>query len=294
MVPDQHKNTCGSETTEEGYSHHDVKGVIGFTSSRKTLLTASFLSNYKIPIISTYATSDELVDATRFPYLVRMQPPDSYQSKLTIELLRTFGWSHVTVFYSEGSYGEFGGKIMVQRIKEAGLCIALEKKLASTDGVVEVKREMERVYRNHPNSRVMIVIPEDYQERALNQIMRETKKYHGHFIFIGFDAFNADVTSLLGSIEIEFKTVLHKEFYDYYSHFKPELLSNNPWMRRLWTQHMCTWTGENESRKIKNETRSNCTEEDLVKATYSSEVYLFDNAVSSAFASILESLNAID
>ena len=63
---------------------YKVSAVVGLSSSRKAVMSATLLSIFKIPNLSLYATSDELSDKTRFEYFMRLLPADKNQVRSTL------------------------------------------------------------------------------------------------------------------------------------------------------------------------------------------------------------------
>ena len=56
-----------------------VLAVVGGTTSASSLLTAKIGGLHGVPVISYYATSDELSDTEKFPFFFRTIPPDRFQ-----------------------------------------------------------------------------------------------------------------------------------------------------------------------------------------------------------------------
>ncbi len=50
---------------------YSTVGVVGPSSSREAVMSASILSLFEVPSVGTYATSDELSDSSRFQYFLR-------------------------------------------------------------------------------------------------------------------------------------------------------------------------------------------------------------------------------
>ena len=114
---------CGEEIV-----HFDVIGVVGPQSSREAVMVSSLLSLFKIPVLSTSATSDELTDKTRFEYFMRLVPPDRFQAQAMMEIVEHYNWTYISLLYSEGSYGENGMKLIEKEAKIRGICIEYTKK----------------------------------------------------------------------------------------------------------------------------------------------------------------------
>ncbi|XP_022097706.1 metabotropic glutamate receptor-like [Acanthaster planci] len=67
--------------------------IIGTQTSSTTIPTAQAASLYRVPVISPFATSNELSDKRRFPYFLRTVPPDSLQATAIADILLRFGWN---------------------------------------------------------------------------------------------------------------------------------------------------------------------------------------------------------
>ena len=89
-----------------------------------TSLQASTLSLYEIPLVSTFATSDELTDPYKYEFFMRLAPPDRFQAQAMMDFVSQNEWSYISLLYSEFSYGENGGKQIERLAKEKNICIA--------------------------------------------------------------------------------------------------------------------------------------------------------------------------
>ena len=70
---------CNSDGSVRTY---DVAGVLGPSSSSSAIFVSRMLALQQIASFSTWATSDELSDKGRFPYFMRVVPPDSFQVRI--------------------------------------------------------------------------------------------------------------------------------------------------------------------------------------------------------------------
>uniref|UniRef100_A0A1I8FPW2 G_PROTEIN_RECEP_F3_4 domain-containing protein n=1 Tax=Macrostomum lignano TaxID=282301 RepID=A0A1I8FPW2_9PLAT len=68
-------------------------------------------------------TSPELSDNNRFDYFFRVVPPDNYQAKAMVAIVRSMGWNYVTAIYDEGTYGERGFQEFKSHASQQGICI---------------------------------------------------------------------------------------------------------------------------------------------------------------------------
>ena len=92
------------------FVNRPISLVIGAASSTVSADLTSLLTLFDVPQISYSATSNALnvtkaSDQARFQRFFRTVPPDSYQVDAIVDLLRMFGWTFVSVVYSNDLYG---------------------------------------------------------------------------------------------------------------------------------------------------------------------------------------------
>ena len=87
-----------------GPPEYEVVGLLGVGFSRQAVMVAGFLSLFHVPVLSQWATSDELSDVARFPYFMRLISPDMYQTQVMVETAAHFNWTYISLIYGEGKY----------------------------------------------------------------------------------------------------------------------------------------------------------------------------------------------
>lgn len=55
--------------------------------------------------VSFFSTSPELSNKQRFEYFSRTIPSDHYQVQAMVDIVRTLGWSYISIIYEESNYG---------------------------------------------------------------------------------------------------------------------------------------------------------------------------------------------
>ena len=91
------KNIFGLNKDKNATATKDSYSVAAALISRGSGLcipTSRLLGMYKIPHISTFASSDTLSDRTEFEYFSRNVPPDQMQTQAIIDLLIAFNCIH--------------------------------------------------------------------------------------------------------------------------------------------------------------------------------------------------------
>lgn len=119
------------EQNTKANKHYKVAGVVGPIYSRQSVMVSSFLGLFNIPVLSPLSTSDELSDKSRFPFFMRLVQPDSFQAVAIVDLIEYFGWTYVSLLYSEGSYGENAAKYIERLTRSREICLAVSKRLSS-------------------------------------------------------------------------------------------------------------------------------------------------------------------
>ncbi len=84
--------------------NYSVVGVIGAPSSGQSLMIASLLSVYKVPTLSMFSTSDQLTDNGKYPYFMRLSPPDKFLSEAVVDFVLYHNWTYISMIYSKGKH----------------------------------------------------------------------------------------------------------------------------------------------------------------------------------------------
>lgn len=66
------------------------------------------LSDHSLSVhsqVSYFSTSPELSNKQRFEYFSRTIPSDHYQVKAMVEIVKSMGWTYVSIIYEESNYG---------------------------------------------------------------------------------------------------------------------------------------------------------------------------------------------
>ncbi|XP_043847098.1 taste receptor type 1 member 1 [Dromiciops gliroides] len=98
--------------------------VIGPDSTDMTSLSASLLSTFLIPQISYETTSVMFSNKENYPSFLRTIPSDKHQVQMIMVLLKTFGWSWISVIGSDNDYGSQGLQMLEDLTTEQEICIA--------------------------------------------------------------------------------------------------------------------------------------------------------------------------
>ncbi|XP_038149434.1 extracellular calcium-sensing receptor-like [Cyprinodon tularosa] len=82
-----------------------VLGVVGDSSSTRSIAISTVLGLYKVPMVSYFATCACLSDGQKFPSFFRTIPSDAFQVHAMIQIMKYFGWTWVGLLISDDDYG---------------------------------------------------------------------------------------------------------------------------------------------------------------------------------------------
>ena len=249
FFPDGEVITC-----RNGYKRFkNVVGTLGPGYSRLAVMSVGLFSVFHLPSLLTFATSDELSDKSRFPYSLRLVPPDKYQADAMTDLLLHFGWTYTSILYQEGSYGENGAKLLRRKAKEKGICVAFSYMVPYDSDTFE---EVVDTLLQHKTARaVLLFLAQEGMRRLGTELLR--RRVIGHFVFIGSDAFGQLIGDMWkiydGSFAVRFSTAMESD--DFRAHFyslTPKQ-TTNPWMPSFWEKaHNCRWNASQGERSCED------------------------------------------
>lgn len=230
--------------------HGKVAGVIGTSRSSTSLLAAKVGGVYGVPIVSYYATSDELSDVERFPYFFRTVPPDKFQVHAIVDVLLRFDWKYVALFYSIDSYGIHGARQIQTLAETLGICIAVNLPVSNKPSQTEVRDIADRLLENE-KVRVIVVFSLWKSAKAVLQAVTEYG-IDRSLTFIGSDGWGPDVDEvtpqmrklLHGGIFVRLSAQSSRDFHEYYQRL-PEMQEHaSQWYRDvlqdIQVAHDCT------------------------------------------------------
>ncbi|EDO43154.1 predicted protein [Nematostella vectensis] len=122
----------GVQTARVGNVSSPVLAVIGTMGSSSSTFVSSLLQVTHVPLISPFATSEEL-SSPFFGAFFRTVPPDGEQAKAMASIIEHFGWTYVAVLALDTTYGQYGVRAL-QRVsfRRKTFCIALTEFFTET------------------------------------------------------------------------------------------------------------------------------------------------------------------
>uniref|UniRef100_A0A8C5A186 G-protein coupled receptors family 3 profile domain-containing protein n=1 Tax=Gadus morhua TaxID=8049 RepID=A0A8C5A186_GADMO len=154
------------------YRNPPVLGIVGDSSSTRTIAVSSMVSLYRVPMVSYFATCSCLSDRSRFPSFFRTIPSDAFQVRAMLQILRRFNWTWFGLLISDEDYGRHAARSFQADLAESGGgCLAYLEVLPWVNDVAELRRIVSIMKKS--TSRVVIVFA--HQSNMLN-LMEEVIK----------------------------------------------------------------------------------------------------------------------
>ncbi|XP_069004378.1 extracellular calcium-sensing receptor-like [Embiotoca jacksoni] len=150
-----------------------VLGIVGDSSSTRSIAISSVLGLYRVPMVSYYATCSCLSDRQKFPSFFRTIPSDAFQVQAMIQILKHFGWRWTGLLVSDDDYGLHAARSFQSDLSlSGGGCLAYLEVLPWGDDPSELRRIVEVMKKS--TARVVIVFAHeshmiDLIEEVVNQ-----------------------------------------------------------------------------------------------------------------------------
>ncbi|XP_076662884.1 metabotropic glutamate receptor 6 isoform X2 [Andrena cerasifolii] len=224
----------------------DVVAVLGAQSSSVTIQVASVLALFPVPQISYMATSPFLSSKERFPHFFRTVPSDVNQARAMLEILRRFGWSYVSVVYSDSEYGDHGYETLVSLAGEYNVCFSAPHRISEDRFTAEDYDSVVRTITQKTDVRVVVL----FAEKSTTLRVLEAARRVGvgsRFVWLGSDSWpdqgqteNAETIVLEGALAVQPLYTPLSGFDQYFTGLTLDHEAVNPWFREFWRKyHRC-------------------------------------------------------
>ncbi|XP_018555904.1 extracellular calcium-sensing receptor-like [Lates calcarifer] len=146
-----------------------VLGIVGDSSSTRSIAISTVLGLYRVPMVSYFATCSCLSDRQKFPSFFRTIPSDAFQVHAMIQILKHFGWTWAGLLISDNDYGFHAASSFQSDLgPSGGGCLAYTEILPWGDNPAEFRRIVDVMKKS--TARVVIVFA--YQSDMIN-LMKE-------------------------------------------------------------------------------------------------------------------------
>ncbi|XP_050921647.1 extracellular calcium-sensing receptor-like [Lates calcarifer] len=149
-----------------------VLGIVGDSSSTRSIAISTVLGLYRVPLVSYFATCSCLSDRQRFPSFFRTIPSDAFQVRAMIQILKHFGWTWAGLLICDDDYGLNAARSFQSDLgPSGGGCLAYTEILPWGNDPSELKRIVDVMKKS--TARVVIVLA--YESHMIN-LMEEVAR----------------------------------------------------------------------------------------------------------------------
>ena len=206
-------DTCRSQTigadrakdiiryTLEDHSSH-LAGVIGPFRSDVSVAVGNLLRVFEIPQVSYGSSSSELSNKDLYKYFFRTVPPDSFQAKAIVDILKRFGWVYIFLVNSHGLYGQKGKEEFHTQAKTAGICIAEAVELGAFPTDEDYDAVLRKFLLNDQPRTVNVIVAFTTQTDSALLLHAAKKAKAKNFTWIGSSAWSNRVDVTKGNEEV--------------------------------------------------------------------------------------------
>ncbi|PFX18727.1 Metabotropic glutamate receptor 8 [Stylophora pistillata] len=203
-----------------------LAGIVGAASSSVSIQVANLLRLFNLPQISYASTTPDLSDKTKYDFFVRTVPPDNYQARAMVDVVRGLKWTSVFTVHSEGIYGERGIREFSNGAKAANICIAGSYKIEGSNNEMQID-DIISDFGKHEQVRAVILFCTDTDARRLLKGVQKQKRDR-HFIWVASDYWGTRKKTIEGlekyaegAITISLTEAPYPKFKDYFISLKP-------------------------------------------------------------------------
>uniref|UniRef100_A0A3P9B501 Extracellular calcium-sensing receptor-like n=1 Tax=Maylandia zebra TaxID=106582 RepID=A0A3P9B501_9CICH len=118
-----------------------VVGIVGDSSSTRSIAISSVLGLYRVPMVSYFATCSCLSDRQKYPSFFRTIPSDAFQVQAMIQILKHFGWTWAGLLITDDDYGFHAARSLQSELSVSGEgCLAYVEVLPTDKDTDELRR----------------------------------------------------------------------------------------------------------------------------------------------------------
>ncbi|KAL3991758.1 vomeronasal 2 receptor [Sarotherodon galilaeus] len=149
-----------------------VVGIVGDSSSTRSIAISSVLGLYRVPMVSYFATCSCLSDHQKYPSFFRTIPSDAFQVRAMIQILKHFGWTWAGLLITDDDYGLHAARSLQSELSVSGEgCLAYVEVLPTDKDTDELRRIVDVMKK----STAHVVIAFVYETHMIN-LMEEIER----------------------------------------------------------------------------------------------------------------------
>ncbi|KAM9359538.1 extracellular calcium-sensing receptor-like [Symphorus nematophorus] len=150
-----------------------VLGIVGDSSSTRSIAISSVLGLYRVPMVSYFSTCSCLSDRQKFPSFFRTIPSDAFQVRAMIQILNRFGWTWAGLLVSDDDYGLHAARSFQSDLAQSGEgCLAYLEVLPLDNDQAELRRIVD-VMKKSTASVVIVFARQSLMINLMEEVVRQ-------------------------------------------------------------------------------------------------------------------------
>ena len=194
----------------------------------------------------------ELSDKNIYSNFLRTVPPNSFQSKAMVDVVKHFNWEYVMTVYSPGDYGKKGMEVFYAEAEKEGICIANKIELPtfpSKDDYKSVVQILLDTRTKRIDSLVGVVVLFCIQRDNRGLVRAASQLFNGSWPITWLasnswgnrvDVTNGNELGGEGAITVDFVGGEVENFRKYFLKLNPQVMNHTryPWFDEFWQQKL--------------------------------------------------------
>ncbi|XP_029027134.1 extracellular calcium-sensing receptor-like [Betta splendens] len=150
-----------------------VLGIVGESSSTRSIAISTVLGLYRVPMVSYISTCSCLSHRQKFPSFFRTIPSDTFQVYAVIQILKRFEWTWVGLLVSDDDYGLHAARSFQSDLGQSGGgCLAYVEVLPWGEDPAKLRRIVDVMKKS--TARVVIAFAhESHMIDLMEEVMRQ-------------------------------------------------------------------------------------------------------------------------
>ncbi|XP_069816465.1 extracellular calcium-sensing receptor-like [Dendropsophus ebraccatus] len=253
----------------------ELAAVIGYPSSRYSILLAHILGLYRYPQISFLATSSLLSDRIQFRSFFRTVPSDTFQSRGLAQLVLHFGWTWIGLVALDDDYGQQGIQLVKREILKAGACVAFTETIVLSQQDRNAPH-IARVVKDSTATAVVIFSTDIDLSFVLDEMLRQnvTGKIwiaSESWATSSFLSVSKYSRLLHGTIGFALHSGSMPGFGDFLNRINPSMVVGNQWIKIFWEQVFgCIFQDQKTPEVPSNSSIKECTGQESLRTIWNS------------------------
>uniref|UniRef100_A0A3Q4GQ45 G-protein coupled receptors family 3 profile domain-containing protein n=1 Tax=Neolamprologus brichardi TaxID=32507 RepID=A0A3Q4GQ45_NEOBR len=150
-----------------------VIGIVGDSSSTRSIAISTVLGLYSIPMVSYFATCSCLSDRKKYPSFFRTIPSDAFQVHALIQILKHFKWTWAGLLVSDDDYGLHAARSFQSELSQSGEgCLAYTEILSLHKETDELRRIV-NVMKKSTAQVVIVFAHESHMINLMEEVVRQ-------------------------------------------------------------------------------------------------------------------------